>query len=328
MSSAGDPSAAQPHSEAQSEDRGPPERWLALSFPAPADPDLREMVIALVMEGECTPEPPRGVEEHDGNVRFYLPPPEGGVHPLVVGLQNALRSVGAEDAAQGVRPSWQAHEAWAELWRKGFSTRRITPRIQVTPSWLPLPTPPGEVVVTVDPGMAFGTSEHPTTRGCLALLDPRVSEGDRVADVGAGSGILAIACALLGASDVLALELDPWAAASARDNVALNGVQAQVRVETRGVGPAFLPHVSPLDGIVANMESPILKPLLPGFHGGLLPGGWLILSGILVAEKDEMDALTRGLGFLPTGSVQEEDWVALAYRKPGVGGESVGPVGV
>ena len=306
-------------------DQAPPERWLALSFPAPSDPDLAELVIALIMEGACTPEPPRGVEEHDGVVRFYLPAPEGGVHPVVQGLQDVLRSVGAEEAARGVRPAWQAQEAWAELWRKGFSTRRITPRIQVTPSWLPIPTPPGEVVVTVDPGMAFGTSEHPTTRGCLALLDPRVSAGERVADVGAGSGILAIACALLGASEVLALELDPWAAASARDNVALNGVCAQVRVETRGVGPQFLPDVPPLDGIVANMESPILKPLLQGFHVGLRPGGWLILSGILASERDEMDALTCALGFVPTGRVQDEDWVALAYRKPVAEGASFGP---
>jgi ribosomal protein L11 methyltransferase len=308
----------------------PPDRWLALSIPAPEDPDLRELVITLLMEGAFTPEPPRGIEEQAETLLLHLPAPDEGVHPIVVRLQDGLRSVGAEASARGVRPGWQAHEEWAELWRRGFSTRRITPRIQVTPSWLPIPTPPGEVVVTVDPGMAFGTSEHPTTRGCLALLDDRVAPGERVADVGAGSGILAIACALLGAGRVRALELDPWASAAARENVEANGVEDRVEVETRGVGPAFLPDVAPFDGIVANMESPILRPLLAGFHAGLRPGGWIILSGILADEAEEMSARMQALGFRSTGSREEEGWVALAFRKPdgedGSGEPAVAPV--
>lgn len=299
-----------------------PDRWLALTFPAPDDPALRELAIALLMEGSFTPEPPRGIEEKGDLLLLHLRPPEDGVHPVVLGLQNGLRSIGAEASALGVRPSWQPHEAWAERWRQGFSTRRITPRLQVTPSWLPIPTPPGEVVVTVDPGMAFGTSEHPTTRGCLALLDEHVQKGDQIADVGAGSGILAIACALLGATHVLALELDPWASASARENAETNGVQDRVQVETRGVGPAFLPDVPPLDGIVANMESPILRPLLSGFHGGLRPHGWIILSGILETEAEEMTDRMHALGFRSTSSVVEDGWVALAFRKPSAGAET------
>jgi ribosomal protein L11 methyltransferase len=144
--------------------------------------------------------------------------------------------------------------------------------------------------------------------------------------VGAGSGILAIACALLGASHVLALELDPWASAAARENVEANGVTDRVEVETRGVGPAFLAGVDPFDGIVANMESPILRPLLGGFHGGLRPGGWIILSGILAAEAEEMSARMEALGFQSTGAGEEEGWVALAFRKP-IAGDGLPEVG-
>src|SRR5690606_29236824 len=134
--------------------------------------------------------------------------------------------------------------------------------------------------------MAFGTAEHPTTRGSLRLLDPLVEKGIRVADIGAGSGILSIAAALLGAGRVIAVEMDPWSCRAARENTVLNGVDDRVEIREERVGPELLPGEGPFDGIVANIESGILRPLLPSFARDLRESGWLVLSGILQTEAD------------------------------------------
>jgi len=297
-----------------------PDRWLVLRIPLAPDPGRRERVVDLLMEGGLEGLEPRGVEEQEDGLVVYVAPPaqsEGGVGPLVERLRHGLRQLGETRAADGIQPGWQAHEAWAEHWRRGFGTRRITDRIVVTPSWEPVEPAPGEVVLVVDPGMAFGTSEHPTTRGCLRLLDGRVEVGIRVADVGAGSGILSMACALLGARSVLALELDPWACTAARENVERNGLDGRVAVRSRAVGPDFLPGEEPFDGIVANIEAGILRPLVPGFARGLRPGGWLILSGILDTEAASMRATAEAAGFRFIEEDREGEWWSAAFLGPG-----------
>jgi len=295
----------------------PPDRWLVLTLPLEVEPELQEQVVDFLMEGGFSDAPPRGLEERGDSVILYLPPPESGVAPLVQKVQAGLRALGAHTAAQGLRPSWQPHEAWAELWRQGFATRHITPRIVVTPSWIPAEPGPGETVIVLDPGMAFGTSEHPTTRGCLRLLDPILEPGSRWADVGSGSGILAIAAARLGAREVLAVELDPWASAAARENVERNAVEDRVRVVSRAVGPEFLPGEPPFDGVLANIEAGILRPLLPGFRVGVRPGGWLILSGILESEAPGMQTATEALGFTFHGEDREGEWWSGRFVREG-----------
>jgi len=299
------------------EDRWP-DRWLVLRIPMPRDPVRRERVVDFLMEGGLGDARPRGVEEQEGGLVVYLPPPpdaRGGVGAVVERVRQGLRDLDEERASDEVRPGWQAHEAWAEHWRAGFGTRRITPRIVVTPSWEPVQAEPGDLVLVVDPGMAFGTSEHPTTRGCLRLLDGHVETGSRWADVGSGSGILAMACARLGARSVLALELDPWACTAARENLERNGLTETVRVESRAVGPEFLSGEDPFDGIVANIEAGILRPLVTGFARGLRPGGLLVLSGILLAEAPEMREVAEAAGFRFLEEDREEEWWSCAFRR-------------
>ncbi|CAN5778475.1 hypothetical protein BH23GEM11_BH23GEM11_03410 [soil metagenome] len=303
---------------AESDERWP-DRWLVLRIPLASDPARRERVVDLLMDGGLEGLEPRGVEEREDGLVVYLAAPgpaEGGVGPLVERLRHGLRAVGEPRAADGIVPGWQAHEAWADHWRRGFGTRRITERIVVTPSWEPVEPAPGEIVLVVDPGMAFGTSEHPTTRGCLRLLDGRVEAGARVADVGAGSGILSMACARLGARSVLALELDPWACTAARENVERNGLTGTVEIRSRAVGADFLPGEDPFDGIVANIEAGILRPLVPGFVRGLRPGGWLILSGILDSEAVEMRATAEAAGFRFISEDREGEWWSAAFLGP------------
>jgi ribosomal protein L11 methyltransferase len=196
-----------------------------------------------------------------------------------------------------VRWRWREHEEWSETWKRGLGPRRITSRILVHPSWLPAPADPAPATIVLDPGMAFGTAEHGTTRGCLRLLDGAVGRGDAVLDVGSGSGILAIACILLGASSCVAIEADPLSCEALRENLERNGVADHVRCIEALVDAEDLEGLGPVSGVLANIEAGVLRPLLPGFARALSPGGWLILSGILDTEWATLRADTERAGF-------------------------------
>ena len=288
-----------------------PDRWLVLTLSRPADPELSGLVVEeLLSRG------PRGVEETPDGLVVYLPEPggEGTVEELVLGLQSRLeRLLGTRPP---IAPRWQAHEEWRETWRRGLDARRVTSRVVVSPSWVDPKLVPGELLVTVDPGMAFGTAEHPTTRGAIRLLDSLVEPGERVADVGSGSGILAIVAVRLGAEHVVAWEMDGWACEAARENVELNAVEGAVEVVHAAVDPSTFDGHPPFHGIVANIESQVLLPLLPTFHGALLHGGWLILSGILEAEAPELRRQAESSGFEFEAEDLTGGWWTGAFRAP------------
>ncbi len=287
-----------------------PDRWLVASIPKPADPIEGELLVEALRDLA-----PRGVEELDDRFIVYLPEPEGGESALRVDIARRLAGVfGPEPPVLDLH--WQAHEAWEETWRRGIEPRRVTPRILVTPSWADPPAEEGALLITIDPGMAFGTAEHPTTRGSLRLLDGALAPGERIADIGAGSGILSIAAARLGAASVLAVELDEWSCTTARENLALNGVEDRVEVRHIAVGPDFLPDEAPFDGILANIESGILESLLRGFASGLRSGGWLILSGILEDEVASIVAAAAEEGFELEREDREGGWWSGRFRGP------------
>ncbi|MGQ0714357.1 MAG: 50S ribosomal protein L11 methyltransferase [Gemmatimonadaceae bacterium] len=157
-------------------------------------------------------------------------------------------------------------------------------RIVVAPPWLAVAARNDEIVIVIDPAMAFGTGEHPTTRGVLRLMQEVIRPGDRVADLGAGSAVLAIAAARLGAPRVAAIELDPDAIGNAEENVRANAVSDRV-VVIEGDGATLLPHVAPVRVILANIISSVVETLLPHMRAALAPDGVSILSGILVDER-------------------------------------------
>ena len=291
-----------------------PHRWLTLTVrlteptseaESPLDP-VRELVPQLLLELGG-----RGVEETADAFTTYLPPPED-LDAFLATVRSRLEEVAPERGQ--LHWAWQPHEDWEKLWRRGLGPRRITPRIMVTPTWDTPKADPEGILITLDPGMAFGTAEHATTRGCLRLLDGRVREGDRVADIGSGSGILSIAAVHLGAKEVLAVEMDPMSCDAARENLLANGVEDRVRIlveEIRGDSP--LPQ-APFQGIVANIQRFILVPLLPALGASLAPGGWLILSGILLEEREDLLDSTTHQGFSLEEEDQEGEWWSGVFR--------------
>lgn len=266
-------------------DRG--RRWLQLNVRSPTAGD-REGLLAdgLVRLGA------RGVEERAGWFVAYFEEPDD---PRAF-IENAQSSLETETRLHPIliEHAWQDHEEWAETWKRGLAPRRVTERIVVHPSWAPpQEVRPGDVVIVLDPGMAFGTAEHGTTRGCLRLLDGVVRARDRVLDIGAGSGILAVATARLGAEEVIAVEGDALACEAMIDNVKQNGVGARVEVREGWADAKSIASLGPVSGIVANIESGLLRPLFEGFAEALPVGGWLIVSGILA---DEWPAIAAELG--------------------------------
>jgi ribosomal protein L11 methyltransferase len=196
---------------------------------------------------------------------------------------------------------------WVRLTQSQFEPIPIGERLLITPSWHESPAD-GRIAIVLDPGLAFGTGSHPTTRLCLEWLERGVRPGDSVIDYGCGSGILAIAAARLGAGRVVGIDIDPQALTSTRDNARANGVEVEVRASTD-------PRPEPADLVVANILSSPLKVLAPVLADLVRPGGALVLSGVLARQVDEVSAAYAER--LPvTVAGLAEGWACLSGTKP------------
>lgn len=200
---------------------------------------------------------------------------------------------------------------WADAWKAYFPVMRIGRRLVIRPTWRRHRRAPGDVVLALDPGMAFGTGLHPTTRLCLAgvevLADRGVLAGARVLDVGCGSGILAIAALKLGAAMALGLDTDPIAIEATSANARRNALVRRLRV--RG---GSLPSAEPVfDVVLANLIAGVLVPLAAGLHDELRSGGSLLASGIFVDREGEVREAFEAADLRVTGRSAEGDWVAL-----------------
>lgn len=209
-----------------------------------------------------------------------------------------------------------ATEDWAHGWQQHFPPLRVGNRLLIRPSWSDEPPGDADVVLTLDPGRAFGTGTHATTALCLdviARLAAAPGPPRRVLDVGAGSGILAMAAAVLGAQEVIACEIDPEACQVAAENVAANSLQDLITVTTAPL--EALP--GRFDLVLANILAGENIRLAPHFLDHLAPGGHLALSGILIEQEPQV---TEAFGRLPLTLVtidRRDEWSCLLYRRHG-----------
>ena len=225
----------------------------------------------------------------------------------------ARDAVAAADAGADVTTAELPDTDWSLAWRASIRAHRLGDLV-VTPPWEADDHDPARRIV-IEPGMAFGTGEHATTRGVVRLLQQVLRPGDVVADLGAGSAVLAIAAARLGARAVAAIEIDPEAIGNAEENVARNGVGDVVRV-IEGDAALLLPLVAPVRVVLANIISSVLVDLLPSIAAALAPGGHAILSGILQEERAAMlDVLHTGGWTVLAEDAEDVWWSALIARR-------------
>jgi ribosomal protein L11 methyltransferase len=246
-------------------------------------------------------------------VRGYLPRSRDGARRRRQ-LEQALWHLGSiwpipEPTVREVR-----EEDWANAWKEHFFAHRVGARLVIKPSWREFEGGPDDLVVTLDPGMAFGTGLHPSTRLCLLALERAARAGDRVLDVGTGSGILALAAARLGAARVLAVDLDEVAVEAARANAEANRLAASVEVARGSVDAA--PAGQTYDLVLANIIARVIIDLAPALAARLRPGGRLVASGILALRRDEVAAALAAAGLTVEETLEEADWVALLCARP------------
>lgn len=203
-------------------------------------------------------------------------------------------------------------EDWATAWKDYFHPVKVSDRIVIKPTWEDYTAAVGEIIVEIDPGMAFGTGTHHTTVLCLRLLDELVTTDSVVFDVGTGSGILAIAAAKLGASSVRAIDLDQVAVKTAHENILVNNVQHTV---TAAAGDLLTGVTGQADIIVANIIADVIIQVLPDVPSRLKDNGILIASGIISDRLSDVTAAMLQHQLVVERVVEEGGWAAIACRK-------------
>ena len=203
---------------------------------------------------------------------------------------------------------------WESSWKAHFTLQKVGRRLVVKPSWIDYEPAVHELVIELDPGMAFGTGYHPTTRMCLEAMEQLETEGMEVLDMGTGSAILSIASAKLGAASVLALDIDPIAVKAARKNIRSSGLKSIVQLARGTLTPRYAQERR-FDLAVANISAKVIQDMAPRLHLALKPGGTLVASGFLEKQRPELEQALLGAGFSLLKTFQTEDWVALVLLR-------------
>lgn len=284
----------------------------------PADVEAVSDLMRTVSPGGITLEEPmdilgpeQGFRVRRGEpvlVRAYLPSSELGAI-LTEDLRQAMAAFPAVELT--ARPIYE--QDWSVSWREFFGVVETGGRVVIVPSWIEHELGPGQLGIRLDPGQAFGTGHHETTRLCLMALDELVAEGASVLDIGTGSGVLAIAAVLLGASAVRAFDIDPIAAEVAVANCETNGVSAAVTISAGTVGVS---HEGRYDLVVANISTDANIRLGPTFAAVLHPGGHAVLSGILSDDAERVKDALRAHGLSFVEMREERDWCLLHFVVP------------
>jgi ribosomal protein L11 methyltransferase len=285
------------------------------------DPEAADAVANFLWEAGAAgvvEEPADGVTRL---VAFYPPgTPAAALRERVADHLATLRALALAVGPGTVEVTPVADEAWADAWRAHFRPTPVGQRLLVCPPWDVPARPPGaRRAIVIEPGRAFGTGSHATTRGCLELTERALAEerAERVLDVGTGSGILAIAAACLGADRVVALDLDPDAVLAARGNAQVNGVGDRVRVELAGL-EAWPGEDHDL--VLANLLGPALMTLAPAIGGVAASRARLVVGGLLVHEMPAVVAAFAPDGFRLVDVIERDGWASLRLARGGAAG--------
>ncbi|MDX2064816.1 MAG: 50S ribosomal protein L11 methyltransferase [Fimbriimonadaceae bacterium] len=276
--------------------------------------------------------------EADGWLSGCLPEVAGSAE-LAAQLATALREHGATE----VEIRTFEEENWDQIWKHHFKPRRVGERLVIRPTWEAFAASPNDLVIELDPGQAFGTGDHATTRLCLELLESANPAGKQIADVGCGSGILAIAAKLLGAARVRAADIDPIAVEVARENAARNGVEIEfavgggfapvatdahgtpgewgedeLRLSETGIPAVDIQVSEPtvtFDLVLSNIISLVLMRIAADAYAAVRPGGDWIVSGVIESNWPDVRERAESVGFRLVEQRQEDDWIGARFTK-------------
>ena len=235
----------------------------------------------------------------------------------IAGIEAELRRVASMDLGMDLGKLTHvdnvvAEQDWTESWKAAFRPFRLGSHMVIKPSWETFDAQPGDHIIEIDPGMAFGTGTHETTGMCVALVEKYVKPGDRVIDIGTGTGILAIAAAHMGAKPVLATDLDKVAVRVAAENVKINGFEGVI--ETR-CGDLLDVVQESGDVVIANIIADVIIMLAAPVRQRIVDGGVFICSSIAVNRLDDVLAALKDANYAPLDVVTQGEWAAVASRK-------------
>jgi len=250
----------------------------------------------------------QAVEERDDGTLVAFAADEEAVAALVEELGRAV------DAPVVIEPRRVESTDWSTRWREGLGPRKLG-RLTIIPSWLPEASAPDPLTIVLDPETAFGSGEHGSTRAALTLLSRLLQPGDRVIDLGSGSGILAIAAIKLGAARAIGIEIDPEANEVAARNAARNGVSDRVEF-LEGDAATLAPLVGPANLLLSNILRAVNTALLPVIVRALHPGGSAIFSGMEQLEAEEFRQTLTDAGFRLVQETLDAGWWGVAAVLP------------
>jgi ribosomal protein L11 methyltransferase len=319
-----------------------PGKWLEISIRASAEAaEALTPVFERAGHGGVVIEPECGGQKDETDELRFVPGdfsllrtyiPEGReVKARLKVVEDAVGLLKAFELAPmgDLQTRWLDEEDWASAWKQHYSVLRLGRSWVIKPEWQDFTPGPNDRVIELDPGMAFGTGQHPTTQLVLELLEDLVDAGDvagrELLDLGTGSGVLAIASLRAGARSVLALDVDEVAARSAGENARRNGLGPEIDVRHGTLGAPIdsvvpvegLSYESVFDGAFANIVARIIAERAPALGQALRPGAWLIASGIIAEREHEAANALLANGFDIERRAQRGDWVALVCRRAG-----------
>lgn len=261
------------------------------------------------------------LESAEPNVKLYLEDSEEGRKTLQAVKLAAMELKGRElDGEFGpgislgrlyVEDSLVDDSEWKNSWKTYFKPAKVTDRLVIKPTWEEYRKTGEELVIEIDPGMAFGTGTHPTTSMCMKFMERYAGQFEKVLDVGTGSGILSIAAGLLGAKEVLGVEIDPEAVAIARENIKQNGMEEIIRIEQ---GDLTKQNGFKANLVVANLMADLVMLLAEDVMKNLEDTGLFISSGILIEKQDGVKASIKQAGFEILDIMEEGEWCAILAR--------------
>jgi ribosomal protein L11 methyltransferase len=275
--------------------------WWAIDIRAPAERRGSMGAWLVARTGQA-------VEERDDGTLVAFAPDEEAAEALVADLGREI------DAPLETRRHPIESTDWSTQWREGLGPRQIE-QLRIIPSWLPEASDPDPLTIVLDPETAFGSGEHGSTRAALTLLARLLRKGDRVLDLGSGSGVLSIAAIKLGAASAIGIEIDPEANEVAARNAARNGVAERLEF-LEGDAAALAPLVGPVDLVLSNILRSVNTTLLPVITAVLRPCGLAIFSGMEHPEAEEFRRVLSDAGFTLLQETLDAGWWGVAAERP------------